>query len=102
MGLGAYGRLFGIPEFSVKVAGNKVMGIDVIRGAPCGATWEVARKMAGLSPEEAVNKIGLEVQYFCTADPAGWDPIYQKSPVHIAGDNHFAAFKKALKKNRGY
>jgi hypothetical protein len=42
-------------------------------------------------------RIGLEVQYFCSADPAGWDPIYGKSPVHFAGDVHRAALAKALK-----
>jgi len=39
----------------------------------------------------------LETQFFCTADPAGWDPIYDKSPVHFAGRIHSAALKEALK-----
>jgi len=46
--------------------------------------------------EEAVIRMGLETQFFCTADPAGWDPIYGKSPVHFAGDVHAAALKKAI------
>jgi hypothetical protein len=48
--------------------------------------------------EGADVRIGLEVQYFCSADPAGWDPIYGKSPVHFAGDVHRAALAKAIKK----
>jgi hypothetical protein len=38
----------------------------------------------------------LEVQFFCSADPANWDPIYGKSPVHFAGHIHDAALKKAI------
>jgi hypothetical protein len=46
----------------------------------------------------AIVRMGLDVQYYCIADPAGWDPIYGKSPVHLAGKFHAAALKKALKK----
>jgi len=70
--------------------------IDVIRGAPCGATWDAAARVIGMPSDEAVVRIGLEVQFFCSADPAGWDPIYGKSPVHLAGSLHSAALKKAL------
>lgn len=75
---------------------GKVEAIDVRRGAPCGATWEAAPRVIGLSPDEAAVRIGLEVQYLCVADPAGWDPIHGKSPVHFAGKIHQQAFLKAL------
>jgi hypothetical protein len=52
-----------------------------------------------LPPSEAVVRIGLEVQYFCSADPAGWDPIHGKSPVHFAGHIHSAALLRALDKS---
>ncbi len=68
----------------------------MIRGAPCGATWDAAIRMIGLPVEEAIIRIGLETQFFCTANPAGWDPIYGKSPVHFAGDVHKAALQKAI------
>jgi hypothetical protein len=68
-----------------------------VRGAPCGATWEAARKVIGMPAEDAIIRIGLETQYFCSADPAGWDPIWGKSPVHFAGDVHSAALRRALK-----
>lgn len=68
-----------------------------MRGAPCGATWEAARKVIGMPAEDAIIRIGLETQYFCSADPAGWDPIWGKSPVHFAGDVHSAALRRALK-----
>jgi hypothetical protein len=53
--------------------------------------------MVGLTPEEAAERMGLEVQFFCRADPSGWDPIHGKSPVHFAGEVHSAALQKALK-----
>lgn len=86
-----------MPEFIVNVAGGKISSIQVIRGAPCGATWDAARRVIGLSAEEAAVRIGLEVQYFCVADPSSWDPISGKSPVHLAGEFHKAGLNRALK-----
>jgi len=80
----------------VKVGAGKITDIKVVRGAPCGATWEAALGMINMSVKEAIVRMGLETQFFCTADPAGWDPIYGKSPVHFAGDVHAAALKKAI------
>jgi len=82
----------------VEVLDGKIRNITVQRGAPCGATWEAAKKIIGYDLAEAPTRFGLEVQFFCSADPAGWDPIYGKSPVHFAGHIHRAALKKALKK----
>ena len=94
--LGPYSEKFGVPEFAIDVSGGRITAISVLRGAPCGATWPAANRVLHLPIEEAVIRIGLEVQYFCTADPSGWDPIYGKSPVHFAGDIHSAALKRAL------
>lgn len=76
---------------------GKIAQIEVIRGAPCGATWEAAKRMKGMPPEDAVVRMGLETQFFCSANPAGWDPIYGKSPVHFAGELHSVALNRALK-----
>ncbi len=75
-----------------------IVRIDVIRGAPCGATWDAVAHIIGQSPEEAIMDIGLQAQFLCEADPANWDPIYSSSPVHFAGEVHSAALKRALKK----
>lgn len=53
----------------------------------------------GLTVDEALVRIGLETQFFCTADPAGWDPMYGKSPVHFAGELHKSALARALQGN---
>ena len=97
MGLGRYGELFGFPEFAVDIVEDTLVKVAVLRGAPCGATWDAAKRVEGLPVNEAVTRIGLETQYFCSADPSGWDPLYAKSPVHFAGEVHMAALKRALR-----
>ncbi len=99
--LGIYGKRFGAPDFAVTVADNRIASVQVIRGAPCGASWKAAQRIQGLPVAEAVLRMGLETQFFCTADPAGWDPIGGKSPVHFAGELHAAALQRALKNNTG-
>ena len=77
---------------------DRITRIEVLKGAPCGATWEAVKKIINLPADQALNRIGLETQYFCTADPANWDPIYSKSPVHLAAELHKMALARALKK----
>jgi hypothetical protein len=92
--------MFGAPEYAVDVADGKIAKVSVLRGAPCGATWDAAARIIGVPIEEAGIRIGLETQFFCTANPAGWDPMYGKSPVHFAGGLHSAALVKALEQVR--
>jgi hypothetical protein len=94
---GPYSRFFGYPRFSLQLEDERIAKLDVLRGAPCGATWKAAAAIQGLTVQEALQKIGLQTQFFCTADPANWDPIGGKSPVHLAADLHLAALKQALK-----
>jgi hypothetical protein len=77
---------------------DRIQEIKVLRGAPCGATWNAARKIKNIPIQEALTRFGLEVQFFCTADPAAWDPLWGKSPVHVAADIHSAVLKTVLKK----
>jgi len=72
--------------------------VRVVRGASCGASWEAAQRMIGVDIEDAPRKIGLDTQFYCFADPAGWDPIHGKSPVHFAGKVHSKALATAIKK----
>ncbi|MCF8093209.1 MAG: DUF166 domain-containing protein, partial [Desulfotignum sp.] len=43
-----YGRLFGAPKIKVELDHDHIARIRVLRGAPCGATWLAAEKVAGL------------------------------------------------------
>ena len=76
---------------------RKITDIRVVRGAPCGASWEAARRLIGVGIDDAPRKIGLDTQFYCIADPAGWDPIHGKSPVHFAGRVHSKALVDAIK-----
>ncbi len=94
--LGEYGKQFGFPEYEVTHHDGKITSIKVIRGAPCAATWDALQGAVGMSLDDARVKIPLQVQQYCVADPAGWDPISGKSPVHFAAYVHLAALKKAF------
>jgi hypothetical protein len=96
--LGSYGEYFGAPEFEVEIEDGKISAVRVLRGAPCGASWEAAQRLIGHPADDAARKIGLETQFYCYADPAGWDPIYGKSPVHFAGKIHEKQLRKAIAK----
>ena len=85
-----------MPEYRVEVAHGRIASIEVKRGAPCGATWDVLARVIGLPLDEAVSTLAREVQYICYADPSAFDPISGKSPLHYAGDVHAAALKKAI------
>ncbi len=97
--LGEYGKIFGAPKYKVEIKDNKISKVIILRGAPCGATWDAAEEIIGLEIDEAIENIGLETQFCCTADPADWDPIYGKSPVHLAADFHKLALKNAIKES---
>ncbi len=97
-GLGSYGENFGAPEFEVEIEDGKIAAVRVLRGAPCGASWEAAKRLIGHPADDAVRKIGLETQFYCYADPSGWDPIYGKSPVHFAGKIHSKGLQKAIER----
>jgi hypothetical protein len=94
--LGAYGKQFGLPEYEATIAGGCIVSLKVLRGAPCGATWEVLPMAAGVPVGEALTLLPREVQYRCVADPGRFDPISGRSPVHYAGDVHRAALQKAV------
>lgn len=94
--LGIYGEKFGLPEYKVVLQGDRIKEIIVLRGAPCGATWDALQEYLGCCVEDVLTRLPRQVQYFCSADPSGFDPVSGKSPVHFAGYVHIAALKKAI------
>lgn len=99
--LGPYGEQFGLPEYKVILDRERIAALRVVRGAPCGATWDVLSRVVGTGIEEALSLLPREVQYLCVADPSRFDPISGKSPLHYAGHVHKAALKKAIDNARG-
>ena len=98
--LGIYGEQFGLPEYRVVLQEDRIKEIEVIRGAPCGATWDALQEYIGCHVEDVITRLPRQVQYFCSADPSGFDPVSGKSPVHFAGYVHIAALKKAIEEAR--
>jgi hypothetical protein len=97
--LGPYAEQFGTPEFEVEVdEEGKIADIRVLRGAPCGATWEAAKAVIGLTVEEALPRIGLATQFNCFAKTSA--NLYLQNPLHIAGEIHTAALEHAIEKKR--
>lgn len=94
--LGIYGDTFGLPEYRVVLQGDRIKEIEVVRGAPCGATWDALQEYIGSKVDDVLTRLPRQVQYFCSADPSGFDPVSGKSPVHFAGYVHIAALKKAI------
>lgn len=80
----------------MRIREGVISEIHVLRGASCGATWDVIPRIIGQTPEEALECFAREVQYLCIADPSDFDPITGKSAVHYAGNVHLKAFEKAL------
>ncbi|MDW7771850.1 MAG: DUF166 family (seleno)protein DfsP [Desulfobulbaceae bacterium] len=96
--LGWYGEQFGLPEYEVTLDKDRIVSLRVVRGAPCGASWDVLARVAGARIEDALTLLPREVQYRCVANPSRFDPISGKSPVHYAGHVHRAALQKAIDK----
>jgi len=85
----------GHPEFKVETKEGKICEVDVIRGAPCGATWYVAKEIIGESIKEAPRKAALLTQYYCRAS-RGYDIIGGEGKIHKAGKITMKAFEKAI------
>jgi hypothetical protein len=92
------GFKFGYPKFKVEIEGDTISDIEVLKGAPCGATWLAAEKIKGLKIDEAVTRIALEVQYICKGS-GGYNILGKKAPLHVAGHVHQKALKKATGRN---
>ncbi|MHA1607614.1 MAG: DUF166 domain-containing protein [Candidatus Freyarchaeota archaeon] len=86
---------FGMPEIHVSLHGQRVLSVNVVRGAPCGATWYVARNLTGERFPDADalrRKAGLLAQYYCRA-PRGYSPFEDVKGIHLAGELHAKSVK---------
>jgi len=79
--------IFGRPRFELKIESGVIKKVKVITTAPCGATFEVAKKLIGLNIEEAPQKAGLYAQFYCTG---------KKDTLHCAGMMHLNALKEKI------
>ncbi len=93
-----YTEQFGSPEIEVEVDRGLVKRVKVKKGAPCGATWEAAEKIINMKVEEALTRFALEVQFICRGR-GFYEVKGKKAPLHIAGELHKEAIKKAVERS---
>jgi hypothetical protein len=63
-----------------KLDQDRIERIEVLRGAPCGATWLAADKVRGLPLSEAMTRFGLEVQFFLFRQPGRMGSSLRQKP----------------------
>ncbi|AKB83884.1 Thymidylate synthase [Methanosarcina barkeri 3] len=84
-------ELFGSPILKVKTKDGKITDVKVIKGAPCGSTWYMAKEIVGLEIKDAPPKAGLLIQHYPCRATRG-----DIGGIHESGELHKQAFIKAL------
>jgi hypothetical protein len=83
--------IFGRPQIKVTTKDGLISNIVVIRGAPCGSTWHMAKNLIGSKIHDAPAKGGLLVQQYPCRAIRG-----TRSGIHKAAKLHKEAVEKAL------
>ena len=83
---------FGIPEFKVEIKDNLIENVEVVRSAPCGATFFVADKLKGIHVCEAPMKAGYFTQLYCLG------PRGISGAIHKAANIHKLAIERAIRR----
>lgn len=90
-------EVFGKPEIEIE-ADTHIKNINVIRGAPCGVTWDIAKKLKGVAIEEAeLETSNLFHHYPCLASPA----LEVKTKDSILHQGEYRA-RESIKKALGF
>jgi hypothetical protein len=91
-----FARRFGSPQLEVESEGGVVRSVTVLRGAPCGSTWFMAERLAGVGVEEVCAKAGTLVQIYPCLASRRVERLLGDAPIHIAGHIAKKAVEKAL------
>lgn len=86
-----FASCFARPELRITTKNGIVSDVEVLRGAPCGSTWHMAKGLAGASIKDAPGKAGLIVQQYPCRAVRGI-----KGGIHKAGELHKKAVENAL------
>ena len=87
-----FASCFGRPQVKITTKGGIISNVEVVRGAPCGSTWHMAKALAGTSTKDAPAKAGLLVQQYPCRALRGI-----KGGIHKAAELHKEAVEEALK-----
>lgn len=87
-----FAEIFGVPVLKVKTRDGKIANVEVLKGAPCGSTWHMAKELVGVPVKDAPPKAGLLVQQYPCRAVRG-----EMGGIHESGELHKQALIKALK-----
>ncbi|VVB95781.1 Thymidylate synthase [uncultured archaeon] len=85
-----FASCFGRPKLKITTKAGLITKVEVLRGAPCGSTWHMAKRLVGTSTKDAPAKAGLLVQQYPCRAVRGI-----KGGIHKAGELHKKAVEKA-------
>jgi hypothetical protein len=94
---------FGKPKIKINCQGEKIAEIEIVRGAPCGATEFIAKDMIGKDSKNAeslAKQAGLRVQHYpCKGHKLR---LFSDEDSHkqIASQLHYNAVETAIKENK--
>lgn len=83
------------PVLDINVDKGIIESVEVLRGAPCGSTWHMAKELVGMKVEDAPARAGLLIQqYPCRAIRGNMGGI------HESGEIHKKAVEDAIRKKK--
>jgi len=85
---------FGRPEVIINTNDGLITNVKVIRGAPCGSTWHMAKRLVGTKIDEAPARAGLLIQQYPCRAVRG-----NKGGIHKAAKLHKESVERALKES---
>jgi len=86
-----FAEIFGSPILKVRTEDGKIADVKVIKGAPCGSTWHMAKEIIGTAVKDAPPRSGLLIQHYPCRATRG-----DLGGIHESGELHKQAFIKAL------
>ncbi len=89
-----FASCFGRPEVRIDTNNGMIKNIKVIRGAPCGSTWHMAKGLAGTKIKDAPARAGLLIQQYPCRAIRG-----KKGGIHKAAQLHKESVERALEKS---
>lgn len=89
-----FASCFGRPEVTINTNNGLIANVKIIRGAPCGSTWHMAKGLVGTKIEDAPARAGLLIQQYPCRAVRG-----NKGGIHKAAKLHKESVERALEKS---
>jgi len=89
-----FASCFGRPEVRINTNNGLITNVKIIRSAPCGSTWHMAKGLVGTKIEEAPARAGLLIQQYPCRAVRG-----NKGGIHKAAKLHKESLERALKES---